>query len=522
MLEKTESNKYLVALICILAVPALLINLEIMPTLGDEATRALVALEFILRKNYIFSTINGEPYYNKPPLYNWLLVLLFNTSGRADEWILRLPAVVSLLAFCVVIYFTMKKHVENKIALLTAFAFLTFGRMLFYDSMLGHIDILFSLILYLAIYSVFYFIVKERYFLLFPAAYFLTSLAFLMKGLPALVFLGLSLCITFFSFKKLKGLFHPAHFSGIAIFLLIIGGYFLIYNKYNSSDDFLKTLWSESSKRTAFENNWKSSLSFLFIFPFEYLFHLMPWSLLIVTCFRKDFFNIAQNNPFILFCLIILAINIPIYWISPETRPRYLFLLFPFIFVVLIYFYFKEGAERQKFITSTLLSVAFIVFVVMACFPFFVEIHAPISFKNLKALVLLILLTGITFLFFKSDRKNLFYLPLALLIARIGFDLFVLPERATVSPEIKWKEAAIASAKISNNLPLYIYKSSFMKHNLSYYYTIQNNKMLVRDFVGKRKDVYYVMESFYFQEQPFKKLFEFQYDGRQYFIVKSE
>lgn len=522
MLEKTESNKYLVALTCILAVPALLINLDIMPTLGDEATRAMVALEFMLRKNYIFSTINGEPYYNKPPLYNWILVLLFNTSGRADEWILRLPAVASLLAFSVAIYFTMKKHVESKIALLSAFAFLTFGRMLFYDSMLGHIDILFSLILYLSIYSIFYFIVKERYYLLYPSAYFLTSLAFLMKGLPALVFLGLSLCVTVYSFKKLKALFHPAHFLGIGIFLLIICSYFLVYNKYNPSDNFLKTLWSESSKRTAFENNWKASLSFLFIFPFEYLFHLMPWSLLIVTCFRKDFFSIAKNNPFIFFCLIILAVNIPIYWISPETRPRYLFLLFPFIFSILIYFYFKEGAEKQKFITSILLSIAFVVFVVMAFLPFFAEIHAQISFKNLKATLLLITLASIAYLFFKSGRKNLFYLPLALLIARVGFDLFVLPERATVSPEVKWKEDAIASAKISNDLPLYIYKASFMKHNLSYYYTTQNNKMLVRDFVGDRKDVYYIMETFYFHEHPFKKLFEFQYDGRHYFIVKGE
>lgn len=522
MLEKTESNRYLVVLICILAVPALLINLDIMPTLGDEATRALVALEFMIRKNYIFSTINGEAYYNKPPLYNWLLVLLFNTSGRADEWILRLPAVASLLAFSVTIYFTMKKHVEPKIALLSAFAFLTFGRMLFYDSMLGHIDILFSLILYLAIYSIFYFIVKERYFLLFPSAYFLTSLAFLMKGLPALVFLGLSLCITMFYFKKTKALFHPAHFAGIIIFLLIIGSYFLIYNKYNSSDDFLKTLWSESSKRTAFENNWKTSLSFLFIFPFEYLFHLMPWSLLIVTCFRRDFFTIAKNNPFIFFCLLIIAINIPIYWVSPETRPRYLFLLFPFVFSILIYFYFKEGAEKQKFITSILLSVAFVVFVVMAFLPFFAEIHAQISLKNLKASILLITLIGIAYLFFKSGRKNLFYLPLALLIARIGFDLFVLPERATVSPEVQWKQDVVASARISKDLPLYIYKNSFIKHNLTYYLTTQNKRILQRDYVGEKKDVYYIMENFYFQEHPFKKLFEFHYDGRYYFIVKSE
>lgn len=85
MLEKTESNKYLVALICILAVPALLINLEIMPTLGDEATRALVALEFILRKNYIFL----------PLMVNLIIINLLFTTGYWCYYLIHLAALMN-------------------------------------------------------------------------------------------------------------------------------------------------------------------------------------------------------------------------------------------------------------------------------------------------------------------------------------------------------------------------------------------------------------------------------------------
>ena len=39
----------------------------------DEAIRSLVALEMKLSGNLITPTLHGEYYYNKPPLYNWIL-----------------------------------------------------------------------------------------------------------------------------------------------------------------------------------------------------------------------------------------------------------------------------------------------------------------------------------------------------------------------------------------------------------------------------------------------------------------
>ena len=49
----------------LLSIPAFFINLGLLALFADEPTRANVALEMILSKNYALPTIGAEYYYNK-------------------------------------------------------------------------------------------------------------------------------------------------------------------------------------------------------------------------------------------------------------------------------------------------------------------------------------------------------------------------------------------------------------------------------------------------------------------------
>ena len=69
----------------ILAIPAFFINLGLQPLFADEPTRADVALEMILSGNYVVPVIGGEYYYNKPPVYNWVLAFFYLLSGSVDN-----------------------------------------------------------------------------------------------------------------------------------------------------------------------------------------------------------------------------------------------------------------------------------------------------------------------------------------------------------------------------------------------------------------------------------------------------
>ena len=98
-------------MLCLLVLPpALLINLGLLPLIADEPIRALVALELKLTGNPFVATLQGEYYFNKPPLFNWLLLGFFHVFGAAEEWVIRLPTVLALLGMGAAIYYFVSRR----------------------------------------------------------------------------------------------------------------------------------------------------------------------------------------------------------------------------------------------------------------------------------------------------------------------------------------------------------------------------------------------------------------------------
>src|SRR4028119_2340686 len=56
----------------------------------DEGTRALVAREIYRTGNWLYPTLQGQLYLNKPPLMDWLIALSYSIGG-VGEFTTRLP-----------------------------------------------------------------------------------------------------------------------------------------------------------------------------------------------------------------------------------------------------------------------------------------------------------------------------------------------------------------------------------------------------------------------------------------------
>src|SRR5690606_17574589 len=120
-------------------------------------TRANVALEMILSENFSVPTVGGEFYYNKPPLYNWILAGVYYMTGNFSEFSTRLPAIIPMFLFAISIFYSVSYFLKDKrIAALSGILFLVNGRMLIYDSMLGHIDIFYSWLTFGSFMLIFY------------------------------------------------------------------------------------------------------------------------------------------------------------------------------------------------------------------------------------------------------------------------------------------------------------------------------------------------------------------------------
>ena len=296
-------------------------------------------MEMIYSDNYILPTNNGEPYLYKPPLYNWIMVLVYTITGTINEWSTRIPTVLFLGMFALLIYRSHRPYFDKSFSLLAAFIYLTCGRILFWDGFLGLIDISYSLLTYGMMIYAFNKSKKKQYTLLFIGMYLMTAVGFLMKGYPSIVFLLATLFSTVVFTKKWKQLFHPAHLLGVAIMAVVLGGYYYILGLQIPLADTVTPLLDQSTRRTIISHDFTEVLLHIIIYPLENIYHFLPWTILIVFLFRKGFINVLRINGLAYYSAICFLANILVYWVSPEVYPRYILMLVPLAFTVFLHFY---------------------------------------------------------------------------------------------------------------------------------------------------------------------------------------
>ncbi|MBN1145124.1 MAG: hypothetical protein JXA72_11915 [Bacteroidales bacterium] len=466
-----------------IALPALLIHLGVLPLIGDESIRALVTLEMILSGDFFTPTLNGIPYFNKPPLFNWILSGFYLISGRNDELITRLPTIFALFAYCFTIYFWIKKELGSHTGILATMMFLTCGRILFWDSFLGLIDLTYSWLVFMNFMITWYYIRKQKFTTLYLLTYFILAVAFLLKGLPSLVFQAITLLAAFTLERKFIRLFSWKHLAGIGIFIATTGTYYVSYAYRNPDliDHLLLRLITESTDKSAIGATVMKTILHFLIFPFEVLYHFLPWTLFALFLFHGKILSKALKNNFIRYCVVIFLSNIIIYWTSPITYPRYLLMLMPLFFVVVLYMarmHTLAGTVHFRIVKVLLFTMMAILMLSSYLLPAFSAKNLPVEQVYLKSFLIL-LAGGLVMMFpFMTKKANLiFSFGLMLLISRISFNLFLIPYRQSESWADKCRSDAITIAHLTKNSQLYCLTDTIMIPN-AYYLTREREEIL--------------------------------------------
>ncbi|MCB0686806.1 MAG: glycosyltransferase family 39 protein [Saprospiraceae bacterium] len=462
----------------LISLPILLINLGAVPFIEDEGIRSLVALEMDHSGNWITPTLYGEYYYKKPPLWNWILLLSYRITGVANEFTTRLPVIFFLYLFTISIYITYKRYLNTRMSALTALLFLTCGRILFWDSMLGLIDIAFSWVVFLFFFWIFHFHRKDKLLILYLGGYVLVAIAFLLKALPALVFLAFTLIASHLYFRSWKNLLTWQHLAGILSFGLIIGTYLFLFSKYQPVEKLLQVFVSESTRRTVLEHGIGDSILQIVKFPFEMVYHFLPWSALSVMLLHKNAWKYLQENSFISYTGLIFLANIWIYWTSPEVYPRYLLMFIPLYLGGCLYLY-----DAQK--DSTLHKVADILLIILAGG---VLVGSSLVLMNhntrqipgvvWKWLLAAIPMTLAVIVMVRYRHLRIHGFIVFLIAARFGFSLIVLPSRAEYSAGVPTRTDAYRIAAMTEGHDLYIYNHDTLRYEAGFYLTAARGKTL--------------------------------------------
>lgn len=489
--------KYFYVLIILLIFPALLINLDLLTMTEDESIRALVALEMKYSGNLIVPTLNNTFYYSKPPFYNWMLLLFYNIFQDTSSWTLRLVTVISLLLFAYIIFVINKKFIKKELALLIALVYVTSGRIMFWDSMIAYIDIPYSLITFVQIMLIYILHKSKNYWLLFVLSYLLMAIGFLMKGYTSPVFQGISLLVFFVWRKEFKKLFSIQHLAGITISIFIIGSYYFLYNQYNDITNTFVPLLDQSLRRTAVHESidYISTIKHLFTYPFENIYHFLPWTLLVVLLFNKSVIKQIISNDFVAFNALMFLTNIVVYWVSVEVYPRYILMLTPMIFTVLIYVYDynKTNKTHNYKVLNLIFSIIFVLISLSSFSYYFLEEIQAIDNYVAKTIFLNIAFLILTILFLFRKKQKLILMVLLVLVVRIGFDWFILPTRDRNKPD--FDNQAIRIGNKYKNENIFLYKSSKVDYTASYYIARERGKKTTREFNRFEPSSYYYFDT---------------------------
>jgi 4-amino-4-deoxy-L-arabinose transferase-like glycosyltransferase len=475
----TKRERWALAGLLLLLIPALLVNLGIVPLYVEEPRRATVALEMLLRGNWIIPTIDGQFYYLKPPVFNWLLASVYSLAGESTELNTRLITVVSLLVFGLIIFTAGKKYVSLSFGVLSSMLFMTVAGNLFFNSLLAEIDIFYSMVTYAALICMFHLHRQKKYLSLFLVVYFLGAVGTLTKGLPSVLFTGLSLLVFFIVNKEFRKLFSLSHFAGILLYLVIVGGYFLAYNRHGDAIKYLLNLSFESGKRLSGNTPW-DYLRHMLLYPLDTLMNLLPAAVLLIFTFRRSFLKVIRENSFMKFALLMLIVHFPVYWLPPGGKQRYIIMLYPFIIQVFTYFFLIYfNSEKSRFRAFNIIVTLALALGTAACLvPLFVSKMTfiphllPICFS---IFALMVLVTGFHL---KNQRYTIISLIAAMIIMRFFFNFTVLPVRAAEGDAPTNMKAAFDIAGITKGKPVSIYSSTYFPMQSVYYLERERNEIV--------------------------------------------
>lgn len=467
---------------------------------NDEARRAIVSLEMMLSGDYLSPTINGEHYLNKPPLYNWIIILFFKLANSHSMFVFRLPVIVSVLLLGYVTYRFVKKYTNREIALLTAFTFMTNGRTLINDSLIGLIDSTFSLIIYLNFMLIFYFGEKKQYYKLFLSSYLLMAIAFLMKALPAVAFQGTTLLVYFIFFHDFRKLFHTAHFAGGFLCLLLLGGYYGIYFHHSglTAAVVFDNLLHESTKRTVMEKGYLEGFWHFLRFPFELIYHFLPWSIFVLALFNKHFKTYLRENRFVRYNAFVFFFNIILYWTAPDVIARYLFMFISPLFTVIYYMLYRLPSDswQWRVLSVTVLVVAGIM-LAFSISSYFIPDCRLTAFAVAKSTLLLLAFAALFIVMLKQAQLRFYLFIPAVMVFRMAFNWFVLEHPSRLERPVKAAREGAEIAAITVKAPLYILRGADVGNfdGMSFHISDHRREILrIRPF-DINQSAYYITDS---------------------------
>lgn len=497
---------------------SLFINVSVNPLYLEEPRRAMVALEMYLQDNLMVPTLYGDFYYRKPPVFNWVILGSMQLFNDYPEFACRIVSILSYLLMGLLTFWVCKRYHSEKLGWMSSLLFLTSVHLLFYGSLFAEIDLFYSVLTYASILSLFVFYQSEKQLLYFLSIYGLSALGMLTKGAPSVAFLGISLLAHFAINRNWRWYLSWQHATGILLLGGIVIAFVLGYDQHNPIENLVNAVLKQSTDQTAVKQGIGKSLLHFLTYPTEVFRDLLPAMLFLPFLIFNGNAKKIWNQPFLRFTAVLLLANILVYWVSPGTRSRYVYMLYPMV-VIICSWLFLEASKLHQWVEKALRGLnLFIVAVCALAISALPLVASRIGLENapiVLAFPSLIPLVAIGYFSFKKRFNTQMWWLIALLVfARFQFDVFVLPVRAETGEHLEYRTHGQAIAQLTKGKKLWLYRydtvadEASLKFGHGFY--IEWNRQDVMQSIDERncKDIF-LTQDFEVKNNQFEILYEF-------------
>jgi len=329
MYEKPFWEKETLLIIILISICLLLyfFRLGYMP-LGDidEAMHAATSKAMVLSGDWITPQYNGENFYDKPPLYNWLAALAFMVMGF-NELAARLPAALLGLGCVLITYWLARKMFAPVAAFLSALVLATSVEFIVLSRAVVHdISLAFFVTLALTLFFV-GFKNERRRKPAFLFGYATLGLAVLAKGpvgaaLPVMI-IGLFLIYK----RQLRFLKDMQIGWGLLIFLAVAAPWYVLISLKNP--DYLEYFLLKQNIGSFLSQQSRHPRPFYYYIP-VLMGGLFPWSFFLpLALFRAIRAKAALHGDGVIFALIWFGVIFIFFSMANSKLVTYILPLFP-------------------------------------------------------------------------------------------------------------------------------------------------------------------------------------------------
>jgi 4-amino-4-deoxy-L-arabinose transferase-like glycosyltransferase len=317
----------------------------------DEPVYAETAREMLQFHDFISPRIYGEFWYDKPPMYYWLVAVAFKIFG-VGEFAARLPSALLATAGAVLVYLSGRKLFGERAGLLAGLILVT-SLEYFYLSKAAVTDVTLTFFLTAALLA----FLHGKYYLFYSCAAF----AVVTKGPIGIILCGAISGLYLILTHKRVLLKRMKLLSGTALFLIIaLPWYILMYHYHGMS--FIETFLGFHNITRFLQPEHPSGTLWYYYIP-VIIFGFFPWSAFMVQAVYAGLKDKGANRNKLAFLVIWVATVFGFFTLSQTKLVSYILPMYPPL-ALLVGWYFDKAWLENRF---SVLKWSAAVLTILAC-----------------------------------------------------------------------------------------------------------------------------------------------------------